>query len=77
MYKIINDLVSIPKDYFISPDPPLRREYYKKLFTGTDSYKFLFIPSLIKLWNSLPPDIINSPTLDQFCNNLSNYTCAL
>ena len=29
MYKIINDLVSIPEDYFISPDTPLRRGYYK------------------------------------------------
>ena len=54
MYKIINDLVSIPKDYFISPDPLLRRGYYKQLFTGIVSYKFSFIPSGIKLWNSLP-----------------------
>ena len=52
MHKIINDLVSIPKDYFISPNR-LRRGYYKQLFTGIDSYEFSFIPSVIKLWNSL------------------------
>ena len=48
MYKIINDVVSsYTKSYFISPDPPLRRGYYKQLpvFTGIDSYKFSFIPS--------------------------------
>ena len=66
MYKIINDLVNIPTNYFISPYPPLRRGYYKQLFTRIDSYKFSFIPSVIKLWNSLPPYMINSPTLDQF-----------
>ena len=44
MYKIINDLVSIPKDYFISTDTPLRKGYYKQLFTGIDSYKFSFSP---------------------------------
>ena len=69
MYKIINNLVSISKDYFISPDPPPRRGYHKQLFTGI---KFSFIPSVIKLWNSLPPYIIDSHTLDQFCNNLSD-----
>ena len=41
-YKIINYLVSIPK--VISPDPPLRRGFYKQLFTGIDSYKFSCSP---------------------------------
>ena len=74
MYKLINDLVNIPSNYFISPHPPLRRGYYKQLFTGIDSYKFSFIPFVIKLWNSLPfTYVINSPTLDQFCSNLKRY----
>ena len=51
MYNIINDLVSIPKVHFNSPDPPLRRGYYKQLFTGIDSYKFSFIPSVFKLYS--------------------------
>ena len=50
MYNIINDLVSIPKVYFNSPDPPLRQGY-KQLFTGIDSYTFSFIPSVIKLYS--------------------------
>ena len=77
MYKIVNDMISIPTDYFIPCYPQLRKGYYRQLQTNIDLYKYSFIPSAIKLWNSLPPYIINSPTLDQFCTNLSNYTCAL
>jgi len=43
------------------------------------SYKFSFFPSVIRLWNTLPPFVINSPNLDEFCTNLHNhydYTCA-
>ena len=74
MYKIINGIVCIPTNYF-TPCHPQSRRYYKQLLI----IKFSFIPSVIKLWNSLPPTIINSPTfrLDQFCTNLNNYACAL
>ena len=77
MYKIINDLIDIPKEYFTPNDSRLRKGYYRQLTTNIDSYKFSFFPSAIKLWNPLPPYIINSPSLDNFCNNLSNYICVL
>ena len=77
MYKIINDLVDIPKDYFTPSDSRLRKGYYNQLMTYTDSYKFSFFPSVIKLWNPLPSHVANSTSLDNFCNHLSNYTCAL
>ena len=48
---------------------------FTQLQTRTDSYKFSFFPSTIKLWNSLPLSVINSPNLNQFCNNIN--TCAL
>ena len=57
MYKIINDLIDtcIPKDYFTPNDSRLRKGYYRQLMTNIDSYKFSFSPSVIKLWNPLPP----------------------
>ena len=55
MYKIINDLIYIPKDYFTPNDSRLRKGYYRQLTTNIDSYKFSFPPSVIKLWNPLPP----------------------
>ena len=52
IYKIINDLNDIPKDYFTPNDPRLRKVYYRQLMTNIDLYKLF--PSVIKLWNPLP-----------------------
>ena len=79
MYKITN-LVCIPNDCLIPIPPFLRNGYFNQLDTRIDSFKFSFFPSTIKLWNSIPPHIVNSPTHDQFCTLLDNYhnhTCAL
>ena len=37
MYKIIIDLVDIPKDYFAPNDSQLWKGYYKQLMTKIDS----------------------------------------
>ena len=75
MYKIINGHLHIPSNSLIPNHHDSREGYFTQLQCRTDSYKFSFFPSTIKLWNSLPPIIINSPTLIQFCNYIS--TCAL
>ena len=75
MYKIINGHLHIPSNSLILNYHDSRDGCFTQLQCRTVSYKFLFFPSTIKLWNSLPPFIINSPTLPQFCNNIS--TCAL
>ena len=75
LYKLINGILCIPTDNLSPIYPVLRSGYYKQLSTRIDSYKFSFFPSTIKLWNSLPPFVINSINTDQFCNNLN--TCAL
>jgi len=54
MYKIVTDLVDIPRDCFTPTDSHLRKGYYMQLMTHADSYKFSFFPSVIKLWNTLP-----------------------
>ena len=80
MFKIINHLIDISANKLISKHRSFRRGYYTQLSTNIDSYKFSFFPSVIKLWNSLPLSVINSPTLDDFCIKLDNYmhnTCAL
>ena len=80
MYKIIHQLVCIPDDFLAPKYPSLRRGYFTQPHTRVDCFKFSFFPSTIKLWNSLPPYVINSPTCSQFCTNLDNYhnlSCAL
>ena len=73
MFKIINDLIDIPASHFVSKQCLLLGGYYIHLATKIDSYKFSFFPSVIKLWNSLPPPVVDSLTLNDFCINLDLY----
>ena len=73
--KIIHNLVDIPSDCLTPLPSFLRNGYYNQLNTKVDSYKFSFYPSvIIKLWNTLPQHIINSPTYTNFCNPLDIHT---
>jgi len=74
MYKMINGNLHIPNP-LLPNQRDSRRGYFTQLQTRIDSFKFSFFPSTVKLWNSLPPTVINSPTLNQFCNLIN--TCAL
>ena len=40
---------------FSNPQSLQEVDTFTQLQTRTDSYKFSFFPSTIKLWNSLPP----------------------
>ena len=33
-------------------------------------YIFLFFPSVVKIWNSLPPDLVNSTSIETFKSKL-------
>ena len=48
----------------------VRRGYFIQLPARIDSFKFSFFPTIIKIWNSLPSYLINSPSLNHFCNYL-------
>ena len=40
--------------------------------TRTDIYKYSFFPTAVKLWNSLPTEVINAQTINEFKNLLAN-----
>ena len=44
---------------------------YLQPATRTDVYKYSFFPSAIKLWNTLPEELIDAKTIDEFKNLLS------
>ena len=52
MYKILNDNLDVFKIDFV-PNHRLLRENQPQ--TLTDFYKVSFFPSVIRLWNRLPP----------------------
>ena len=58
----INGYLHIPSNSLIPNHRDLGDGYFAQLPCRTDSYKFSFFPSTIKLWNSLPLFIINSPS---------------
>ena len=68
-YKIINGHLVVPT-VDLSPNlPSLRSGYYHQPITLIDADKFSFFLSVVKLWNQLPVNVVNSPTLTDFCNN--------
>ena len=58
MYKIINDLVDIPCDAYLTPATTQTRAIHLKKLrqypTRTDTFKYSFFPRTIPVWNSLP-----------------------
>ena len=46
---------------------------YRTPFCRVDEYKNSFYPVTIRLWNTLPEDIIYSNSLRQFCTSVNFY----
>ena len=75
MFKIVNDMIHI------QPDVPIiyttgtnTRGHHLKMqqpATRIDVYLHSFFPSTVKLWNLLPSNLIDSPSLDSFKCNLA------
>ena len=70
MYKITHDLVAIPRDQYLTA---LQRQSrtshpmaYKQIATSTDYIKYSFFPPTIVHWNSLPPEVVSLPNVDDF-----------
>ena len=47
------------------------RGHTQRPFTRVDAYRFSFIPSAIKIWNSLPQDLINCTNINTFKQKLA------
>ena len=73
LYKIIHRLADIPDDCLTPVPSFLRSGYFNQLNTRVDSFIFSFFPSVIKLWNNLPQNIVNAPTYTEFCNDLDTF----
>ena len=78
MYKITNNLIDIREhEYLQAAHTRSTRLSHNKKFltyhTNTNSYKHSFFPQTIREWNRLPPDIINSQTVETFSNKLHKH----
>ena len=78
LYKGVHNMIAIDCSHYLTPIQAQTRQSHSMTFrhisTRSDYHKFSFYPRTIPLWNSLPPSIIQSPTIGAFRNQLSKYT---
>ena len=68
MYRITNKLIDIPDDQ-LAPVNRMTRGHNKKFTiptTRTNLMKGSYFPDTIRLWNLLPQQVVDSPSLDVF-----------
>ena len=74
LYKIVNDMIDIPADEYLTKGASRTRSAHSKKSgqyrTSTDSLKYSF-PRTIPLWNSLPKSITEAPSLVSFKKGLT------
>ena len=76
MFKIINHFVDIPVNAFLTPISTVHstrghNTRFKQPMTRIDSYMYSFFPSVIKIWNDLPQNVIDSNDIDQLKQKLA------
>ena len=78
IYKIMNDLVDIPADTYLTPATSRTRAIHSKKLrqypTRTDTFKYSFFPRTIPVWNSLPASVAEAPDLALFKQGLTSLS---
>ena len=75
MYKITHQLVDMKLSDYITYNHGTTRGHYYKLtipFSRTDSYKYSYFPTTIKLWNKLLKETVNATSINDF-TDLATY----
>ena len=76
LYKIIHNLIDtqieIPtsKHCYLTCGHSLKLSQY---YTRVNAYKHSFLPSTIKLWNTLPNHVVTQESIDKFQDSLAQY----
>ena len=80
IYKILNDLVSMPRDFLaMSPAPSVTRGAAHKLLipqARTDTYRTGFVVSSSMLWNRLPPAVTQAGSINSLRGQLALVSLA-
>ena len=75
-FKIVNDLVDIPAEEYLSPASTRTRALHSKKLRqysiNSETFKYSFFPRTIPAWNSLPATIAEAPDLVHFKQGLSS-----
>ena len=69
MYRIVNKLVAIPEEVHLTRRESSTRGHstrFHQPYTRVLAYKHSFFPSTIRIWNSLPENLTQKPSIDGF-----------
>ena len=75
-YKVINNLISINFAQHFQPITSHTRGHFKRFISlpaRINSYYYSFLPHSIRLWNSLPDNLVTITDLNKFVTNLASY----
>ena len=70
LYKIQSGLVRIPLPPYITPT---MRNRLSIPYSRINAHLYSFFPRTARLWNNLPPDLINRPDLESFRAGLASH----
>ena len=74
IYKILNNMVSGDFNHYLQQSVSYTRGHSIRVIqiqARVDVFLYSFLPSTIRLWNSLPADIVTLSTIDDFKNKLT------
>ena len=78
LFKIIDDLVDIPQEEYLTPASKRTRTRHSHKFgqipASSDYYLNSFFPQTARLWNSLPATVADAPSLELFKRELSTLS---
>ena len=82
LFKIIHHLVDVNADNLLIPLPTTHTTHghdrrFLQLSTRVNAYLNSYFPSVIKLWNSLPPDVVHQTNLTDFKSNIAVFICII
>ena len=69
-------LIEIPLDHYIQHNtrsPRIHDSQFLQIRYSANIFGNSFFPTTIKEWNSLPPNIVSSKSLNSFQNNLIQH----
>ena len=69
MYQIVNNLVEIPADQYLTAAGVSTRghkQWFVLQYCSINAYKGSFFLSAVRPWNSLPASAISAPTMNDF-----------
>ena len=74
LYRIRNDLISIPDDHLVTNLRDSRPDSYIPPNSSVDPHLYGFFSVAGRLWNTIPDELKASPSLDSFKGKLENIT---